>query len=614
MTHSGSGAPVWWCETAPTWRAGGWTIALRGDELADIRSGDVVILRAVRAVVRDAGWNTVPVSVIDANLGAESLVLQLRHEGLGAAVTSRLTVDLQGDALRIDWDAENLRDFDTCRVGLVVLHPPSDAGRAVTATHSDGSLERTALPDAISPHQPIMDICALQVGDGDAATMLRFDGDVFEMEDQRNWSDASFKTYSRPLALPYPYALRAGERVHQVITLDAPLLPPAAQKRRAEISLVEGGAFPLVGVEASTAPDGPNPQPSSPVGDFRIVELNLTTPTWRAALARAAADGLHLDVRLVTDADPAPLAEAARALADHRVIAITAFDSILHVSECSAVEGLRTALSAAGLAIPIRGGARSHFTELNREHRRIPDDVEGITITTTPLFHSLDTEQLVEALAMQRLIATQTVEMAAGLPVHIGPVTLRPRFNNVATTPQSAPTLTDLSQGYGAQFTGADDERQDARELAAWTIASAAALAVPGVASLAWFETWGPRGLRDASGMPRPVADAITKVAALAGRTLLWGGSPDGLLWAIGARGEDGDIILVANLDRTSRPLRLTGADTSPLEVNVGAGEWLRLHRAHSSTRLSRQWTGAPRVPDGTARDARSHHPDPRSI
>lgn len=568
----------WWRESAPTWRADGWTIELRDDELADICRGDVVILRAVRAVVRDAGWNTVPVSVTDAKLEDESLVLHLRHEGLGANVSSRLAVDLRGDALHIDWNAENIEDFETCRVGLVVLHPASDAGRAVTVTHSDGEFEHTALPEAISPHQPIMDIRGLRIGAGSATTTLRFEGDVFEMEDQRNWSDASFKTYSRPLALPYPYALPAGERIRQTITVDASLAEPAGQDHPAEISLQEAGPFPLIGVEASTAPDqGPTLGSSSGDGVFRIVELNLTTPTWRAALARAAADRLPLDVRLVTDGDPTVLAEAVRALARHRVIAITPFDSILHVSAHTTVDDLRTALRAEGVAIPIRGGARSHFTEFNREHSRIPDDVEGVTVTTTPLFHSIDTEQLVEALAMQRLIAAQTVGMAAALPVHIGPVTLRPRFNNVATAPERRPIRLDLSEGYGAQFTGADDERQDSAELAAWTIASAAALAIPGVASIAWFETWGPRGLRDDSGAARAAADAITELTALAGRTLLWGGSPDGLVWALGARTENGDAVLMANVDRVRRSVRLAVSDRSSRMITVGAGEWLRV-------------------------------------
>ena len=33
------------------------------------------------------------------------------------------------------------------------------------------------------------------------------------MEDQRNWSDASYKTYVRPLAPPWPYTLPKGEKV-----------------------------------------------------------------------------------------------------------------------------------------------------------------------------------------------------------------------------------------------------------------------------------------------------------------------------------------------------------------------------------------------------------------
>mgnify|MGYP006195238293 CR=1 FL=1 len=43
-------------------------------------------------------------------------------------------------------------------------------------------------------------------------------GDVFEMEDQRNWTDASYKTYVRPLALPWPYTLEAGTELEQAVT------------------------------------------------------------------------------------------------------------------------------------------------------------------------------------------------------------------------------------------------------------------------------------------------------------------------------------------------------------------------------------------------------------
>ena len=40
--------------------------------------------------------------------------------------------------------------------------------------------------------------------------MIRFEGDLWEMEDQRNWTDASYKTYSTPLRLPYPVEIQRG--------------------------------------------------------------------------------------------------------------------------------------------------------------------------------------------------------------------------------------------------------------------------------------------------------------------------------------------------------------------------------------------------------------------
>ena len=47
----------------------------------------------------------------------------------------------------------------------------------------------------------------------------RMEGDTFEMEDQRNWTDASYKTYVRPLALPWPYVIAKGETIDQTVTL-----------------------------------------------------------------------------------------------------------------------------------------------------------------------------------------------------------------------------------------------------------------------------------------------------------------------------------------------------------------------------------------------------------
>src|SRR5699024_4733859 len=472
----------------------------------------------------------------------------------------------------------------------------------------------------------------------------------FEMEDQRNWSDASYKTYSRPLELPFPYQLRAGERVHQRVRVhvrdgvwdaadgqaaaydggrdagagedelgegagrasgrdaavaasgaahsDRPLradapereatfactenraAPEAASQSKAPdlIELHPGAPFPDLQLGASTAPDpapalprkrtgGPR-QPEVP-GAARVVELDLGSPAWPAALDRAAETGLPLDVRLVLTeeavagrdgGEPAAGGGAGEAAARgeagelHRVVRILRNVEVLricvyqgagpaeHITDAAAVEALLSALDSAGIETAVVGGARSHFTEYNRQHHLVPQGLAGIVFGITALFHELGTRQLVESVAMQHLIARQATTMTS-LPVHIGPVTLRPRFNNVATTPAPRADRTDLSAGYGPALIEATDVRQEAPELGAWTIASAAALAVPGVASLTYFEDWGPRGIRDASGASYPVAEAIDALDALRGGQALTGESPDGLIWAVGATGPEGVTI-----------------------------------------------------------------------
>ena len=64
---------------------------------------------------------------------------------------------------------------------------------------------KSRFPEEIDPQCPFQDIRALthEVAPGVSAT-CRMEGDTFEMEDHRNWMDASYKTYVRPLALPWP--------------------------------------------------------------------------------------------------------------------------------------------------------------------------------------------------------------------------------------------------------------------------------------------------------------------------------------------------------------------------------------------------------------------------
>ncbi|GAB3608453.1 hypothetical protein GCM10027414_05780 [Humibacter ginsengiterrae] len=573
-----------WVVAGALWGSGEWSAELDGAGIAGVRFRDTLVLTGVRAVVRDHDWNTCALEVDAKEQIGSSLRLTLRCPEPGVQLEGSLEFDASGRALSVALDLTVGSDFETNRVGLVVLHSASLSGTELTVEHTDGSVQRTAFPVAVSPHQPVFDIATLAWRAGDLDAALRFDGDVFEMEDQRNWTDASFKTYSRPLALPFPYLLGAGSRVRQTVRLEveegspqravATVGPHSSSRDR--IVLDADGTFPAIGLGASTAPD-PAPRANVPIGSFRVVELDLATPNWPAALDRAASSGLPLDARIVLDDDhPHSLDDAARMLAGLRLVRVAAFNRAgpaRHVSDAPAVAALRDALAQAGVSSPVVGGARSHFTELNRERHRLPRDLDGVVFATTPLFHELGTRQLVRSLAMQRIVAAQAVAENADAPVHVGPVTLRPRFNDVATSPQPHATGTTLRDGYGAQFAHADDPRQTAPELAAWTIASAAALAVPGVASLTYYEEWGPRGITDAGGTEYPVAAAVRSLAELSGAQLLHGDSADGLIWAIGARSGERETLLVANLDDRRREVAVV-TDSASTSVVVDAGSW----------------------------------------
>lgn len=568
-----------WHTPSRAWASGPWTLALRGDELADIRYGGVSVLRSTRAVVRDLDWNT-PDLVVDevADEGA-ALVMTVHSRGFGSSFSGTVSVTASDPELEVAADLVSASAFATNRTGLVVLHPPQLAGSALEVQHADGSIERTAFPAAISAHQPVLDISRLSWEAGGLRVATRFEGDVFEMEDQRNWTDASYKTYNRPLALPFPYEIAAGDTVRQRVTIRVEGMPvPAADGAPDRLELAAGGTVPQIGVCAAT---GPDPAPAAhPVGQTLLVELDLRAPNWRAALRRAAASPLPLDVRFVVAPDRYDLlAGAVAELAGAAVARVGVFDAsgdARHVSPRAAVHALRTALDAAGLRPPIVGGSRAHFTELNRERHRLPDDLDGVTVALTPLFHSTGSEQLVESVAMQRLVARQAVALAPGAPVHVGPITLRPRYNDVATAPEPMPVRTDLADGYGAQFTGADDPRQTSAELAAWTIASAAALAVPGVSSLSFFEEWGPRGIRSSSGEPYPVAEAIEALASLRGEALR-ADSPDGLVWAIGATHGAESTVLVASLDASPRNADVVLPNGDARTVDLPAFGWHRI-------------------------------------
>ena len=135
--------------------------------------------------------------------------------------------------IKFSFDGVARSDFLRNRIGICILHPIAEcAGIPCAIEHVDGRVEQANFPTTISPYQPFQDIRAIsyEVATTGIRAQLEVEGDTFEMEDQRNWSDASFKTYCTPLALPLPAPVKTGDHAQQAVTLSLsgpvrPILP-----------------------------------------------------------------------------------------------------------------------------------------------------------------------------------------------------------------------------------------------------------------------------------------------------------------------------------------------------------------------------------------------------
>ena len=237
---------------------GPMSCTLDGMALRWVECAGIEILRAIAFVVRDRHWGTyqpeVRVETFEEQPDAVLLRLAARITEGAAALECRVAVRLTAGGLSVSASATSRGEFHTNRTGLVVLHPAACAGAAIRVEHAAGGTTAAQFPLLVSPHQPFRDIGTIEHEPAPGVVArVGFSGEVFEMEDQRNWSDASFKTYSRPLALPYPYAIADGETASQTVDVTVIGRPPARRgahrdSPRIELAADATGRLPRLGI------------------------------------------------------------------------------------------------------------------------------------------------------------------------------------------------------------------------------------------------------------------------------------------------------------------------------------------------------------------------------
>lgn len=243
-----------------TLRAGPLSVEFDNGAIRYVRIGGVEVLRGISFLVRDENWGTETPVLDDLQIDEKPDAFSVAYRGTCAGACGRLVYQARiaggsDGALSFVVEAEPETDVLTNRTGFLVLHPIEGlAGKPVKVLHEDGREKLSLFPDYIDPRCPFTDIRALshEIVPGIWATCT-MEGDAFEMEDQRNWSDASYKTYVRPLRRPWPYRLPKGEKFTQAVRLQLLGTLPAgfSKKPNPSINLTIGraiGRVPRIGI------------------------------------------------------------------------------------------------------------------------------------------------------------------------------------------------------------------------------------------------------------------------------------------------------------------------------------------------------------------------------
>ena len=508
-------------------RAGPLSAELESGNLRYVRYDGAEIMRAVSFIVRDRNWGTYNPEITNLEIEENGNGFRVRYAARtgDASQCFRYRATITGTPTSITFQASGGSEgpFLTNRTGFVVLHPVAGvAGEPVTIEHVDGRIVDGRFPALIDPNQPMMDLRALTNEPVPGLRVeCRMEGDTFEMEDQRNWTDASYKTYVRPLALPWPYEIPPGERVEQTITLRVSGRPTAAVSEGGADVLTLGeatGALPKVGVGLH-----PNELAASRERQDDLAALGLDIIVCHfdprngedlGTLARSAEFAREIGAEpwleaVIAEVEgfEAEIATLASAASDAFPVVLVSPASDLKSTLPGSVwppapraEQLYEETRRAFPKARIGGGMFSYFTELNRKRPPLAS-IDMVGFTTSAIVHAGDDRTVMEGLEALPFIAASASAITGDKPYFVGPSAIGMRMNPYGATPMENPA--NIRQAMNR-----NDPRQRGLLGAAWTLGYYARFATGGATAVVFGGTTGAQGFIHApQSYPQPWYD-----------------------------------------------------------------------------------------------------------
>jgi hypothetical protein len=433
---------------------------IRSNGFGPFHCQGVEILRRIFVTVRDRNWREVSPTNFNCkvNEAPQTIVVEARHasELVDFTWQGTLQVSEDGRSVCFAFEGEVQRTMEVCRLGLVVLHPVETmVGARITAL---GPQERQTrmVASTIAP-QPIVEVMpqammqpfsSLTIERADVGSIeLHFRGDLFEIEDQRNWGDASFKTYCTPLKVGFPRQIEKGTRIaHRFELSFAPPIKSLAGATRTTPPVVRG-AFPTIGCNSS----GPSSLVSQEIRWGHLYVDHSHPDDLAALIARFDHQPPPLEIGLQDHGFDDHRSASVSWMTEHRarILRLLLYGEGMSPPSAVCVATWRRALDDAGAAdLPLFAATRGYFVEFNRSMVAPTGALSGLSFPLSATVHADDPCTIAENVATIRDIADTARQLAPSRKLAIVPVALyypsslaSPRFPPEMIAPWLAATL-----------------------------------------------------------------------------------------------------------------------------------------------------------------------------
>ena len=463
---------------------GDFTFDLARAAVRNVRYKNVQIIDLLYTAIRPWDWSTLDPDQHseDVKVTDDICIITIKDLFAGALDASTEITISKDNKFTVAYELRGLAEYSVNRWGICFCLNSADwMGSAVK---SQGN--QYQLPAAISPQRVVDGVTQglfpasnemLFTAPDQRSIKVVSTGKVLEAEDQRNWTDNTYKIYSGSLSEPRPFVTSAGSLWQQSVTFE--IGPPNKQvPDGSKIIVKEIDSLPSIGLQFNTDSMLPLDVLNTAlflldIDHIRINEESLTAQKINtvstngliveaALLSSHSGDKLHHEIEHLNKQIPA----------GSRILIQREGREIVELGDLPKNQSLSS-------FIP---GTDAYLVDL---HRNKYEFGESISYSMVPTVHSSDIETIFKTLYTQRE-SIQFAQEFLAKQVLVSPITFSTRGNP------------ETGHAREQRINFANPEmalRIRTIEGAAWTLGSIFALASAGAYSGTWHELFGEFGI-----------------------------------------------------------------------------------------------------------------------